>query len=81
MNLRQLVYHGDPGNRARILVYYDFGWSLYEDLTETCFTEVKVCVYYNIFSGFVSNSHPCINESSEDGRFGNMLPVVFVCKK
>jgi SAM-dependent methyltransferase len=81
LHLRPASYHGDPLNPAGILAYYDFGWSLYEDLTKTGFTDVTICVNYDPFSGFVSNNHPCPNISEKDNDYGDMLPLVFVCRK
>jgi SAM-dependent methyltransferase len=80
-HIRPPIYHGDPLRSDGILAYYDFGWSLYEDIKEAGFSDVAVCMTYDPICGFVSNNHPCKNVSAADNEYGNMLPVVFVCKK
>lgn len=67
--LTEPEYHGDPINPQGALTFYHYGWGLVDDLILCGFTEVGVGVFYDVFSGFVSNNHP-------DYEYGNMLPII-----
>lgn len=62
-------YHGDPVRPEGALTFYHFGWGLLDDLTQCGFTDVRLGVLYDVFSGFVSSNHP-------DYDYGNMLPII-----
>ncbi len=62
-------YHGDPIRPQGALTFYHFGWGLLDDLTRCGFTDVRLGVLYDVFSGFVSSNHP-------DYDYGNMLPII-----
>ena len=62
-------YHGDPIRPEGVLTFYYFGWGLLDDLTQSGFSDVRLGVLYDPFSGFVSSNHP-------DYDYGNMLPII-----
>ena len=67
--LMEPEYHGDPINPQGALTFYHYGWGLLDDLTRCGFIDVRVGVFYDVFSGFVSNNHPVY-------EYGNMLPLI-----
>ena len=67
--LMEPEYHGDPINPKGALTFYHYGWGLLDDLIRCGFADVRVGVFYDVFSGFVSNNHP-------DYEYGNMLPII-----
>ncbi|MFC1798562.1 methyltransferase domain-containing protein [Thermodesulfobacteriota bacterium] len=79
-HLMKEIYHGDPLNPKGILAFYEFGWDLYNDLVETGFSTIRLCVNYDLISGFLSNFCPVKNKTN-GSKYGNMLPCVFVAIK
>jgi SAM-dependent methyltransferase len=72
--LMEPEYHGDPINPQGALTFYHYGWGLLDDLIQCGFRDVGVGVFYDVFSGFVSNNHP-------DYEYGNMLPLIIRAEK
>jgi len=67
--LMEPEYHGDPINAQGALTFYHYGWGLLDDLIRCGFSDVRVGVHYDVFSGLVSNNHP-------EYDYGNMLPII-----
>ena len=67
--LMEPEYHGDPINPKGALTFYHYDWGLLDDLIRCGFIDVRVGVFYDVFSGFVSNNHPVY-------EYGNMLPLI-----
>lgn len=59
--------HGDPLSPEGILAFYNFGWSLLEDVRKAGFEDVKLHILYSPELGMVSNGCPYPD--------ANMLPV------
>lgn len=59
--------HGDPLASEGILAFYNFGWSLMEDVRRAGFEDVKLHILYSLELGMVSNGCPYPDI--------NMLPV------
>jgi hypothetical protein len=63
-------YHTDP-LRGEILTFYRFGWSLLDDLWSLGFSNARILVEFDIFSGLTSNNNPYMET-------GNMPPLAIV---
>lgn len=59
--------HGDPLSPEGILAFYNFGWSLLEDIRRAGFEDVQLHILYSPELGIVSNGCPYPD--------ANMLPV------
>lgn len=65
--------HGDPLSAEGILAFYNFGWSLLDDVRAAGFVEVSLNMIYSADMGLVSTGCP-IPEA-------NMMPVYISAKK
>lgn len=52
-HLREPEYHGDPIGSGRVLAYYNFGYSLIEDMKRAGFSDAYVCLYGSIEFGYL----------------------------
>jgi SAM-dependent methyltransferase len=65
--------HGDPLVPAGILAFYNFGWSLVDDLRAVGFEDVRLRMLYRPDLGIVSNGCPV--------EVGRMMPVLLSATK
>ena len=74
-----------PGHQkrggARILAYYNFGWTLIDKLRTIGFEAVRVCVDYDLSRGLTSCNYPEVEGARGLEGFGNMLPLVIEAHK
>ena len=66
------AYHGDPLREGGVPVFYQFGYSLLEELQDIGF-KAQFGIDHSIVDGYVSNNNPYAE--------GHMWPLVVICEK
>lgn len=63
VHLKDPQYHGNPVDEKGSLVFYDFGWDLFDLFTEAGFESISMINYYDIFYGHIGDGNQFIFEA------------------